>query len=129
MALTNAIAPRWFCCCCYFNLEVLTKINKVFWHKFISIIIKHWNWSPKYTYPVFGKFCITIFDCLLLITMLLLNGENSSMKCKYQTSSSWWRSIATILLKFKDFGIGSDFGIWVSVFRYWYYWSCKQLFV
>ena len=30
---------------------------------------------------------IIIFDCLLLITTLLLNRENSSMKCKYQRLS------------------------------------------
>ena len=35
----------------------------------------------------FKKFCIIIFDCLPLITMSLLNQENSSMKCKQQRLS------------------------------------------
>ena len=109
MTLTNVIAPRWFCCCSfYFIIEILIKINKVFWRRFTSIIDKYWDWSPEYTYPVFQKFCIIIFDCLLLITTPLLNRENSYMKCKYQRlSPNWWRSIATISLKCKDFGINT----------------------
>ena len=61
---------------------------------------------PNILIQCFKKFWMIIFDCFLSITTPLLNRENSSMKCKYQRlSSSWWRSIATISLKFKDFGI------------------------
>ena len=90
--LLNSIAPRWFCCCCfYFNIEFPTKINKVFWRKFTSIIAKHWDWSPAYTYPLFRKILYNIW-----LFTFYNNAVTKSRKFIYETQIP---KISTELIK------------------------------
>ena len=110
MALTYFVTPWSFSWSSfYFNIEIFTKINGIFWNKFSSIVTVNWIGCSKYTYPLFQKklyYCVWMFvssGC----TLTEKKRENWSIKWRYQRFSfKWWRSIAT--LSWKDVALGND---------------------